>query len=350
VINAFCFYFGNDSWSRHARQFFGAWRRQEPVIVSSWNAPCEGEALPDNLGEPSSAVPGIGLGPIERMLDVVGSRRIAYVVWETTIMPADKVRVLQSMDEVWTPSTWGRQLLVDNGIAPAKAKVVPEGVDADRFAPNRSSRGDDAPFRFLFVGKWEARKGVELLLRAYRREFRPDEPVELVLHAWNPYIRGFDLEASIRRAIGWRASAPVLASSPVTQEGLVRLYNSSDAFVLPTRAEGWGLPITEAMACGLPVIVTGYSAPLDFVDDQVGYLISVARHAQVRDRHFFPSGKALGTWAEPEEGSLRQLMRHVFENRNEAREKGRRGRARVCSQLTWDHAASAARRLLREPA
>lgn len=344
MINAFCLYFGDDGWSRHARLFFGAWRRLEPVNVVSWNEPARSEGF--KRSEPAPDVPGVGLGPIELMTRVVGSRRIAYVVWETTVMPSDKVAILRTMDEVWTPSSWGRGLLIDNGLDADKVGVVPGGVDVETFKSDGEVREEGRPFRFLFVGKWEKRKGVELLIEAFCEEFGADEPVELVLHGWNPYLSHFDLDEHVRRAVGGRRAAPVTASHPLTEGALVRLYNSCDAFVLPTRAEGWGLPVTEAMACGLPVIVTDYSAPAEYLSDDCAYLIPVERLVPVSDPYFFPSGHALGVWAQPDAGRLRELMRHAFENPEEAREKGRRARAKVCAQLTWGHVAATARRLL----
>jgi len=344
VINAFCFYFGGDSWSRHARYLFGAWRRLEPVNIISWNEPARGERLEQS--EPVPDVPGVGLGPIEFMTRVVGSRRVAYIVWETTVMSSDKVAILRTMDEVWTPTNWGRGLLVNNGLDADKVNIVPEGVDVEMFRPGGGEHEEERPFRFLFVGKWEARKGVELLIDAFCEEFGREEPVELVLHGWNPYLPHFNLDERVRRAVGGRRAAPVTASHPLTENALVRLYNSCDAFVLPTRAEGWGLPITEAMACGLPVIVTNYSAPAEYLSDDCAYLIPVESFVPVSDPYFFPSGGALGVWAQPDVCALRELMRRAFENPEEAREKGRRAREKVCARLTWEHAAETARRLL----
>jgi glycosyltransferase involved in cell wall biosynthesis len=344
VINAFCLYFGDDSWSRHARHLFGAWQRLEPVNIVSWNEPACGEEF--ERSESAHGVPGVGLGPVEFMTRIVGSRRVAYVVWETTVMPRDKVAILRTMDEVWTPTNWGRGLLVENGLDADRVGVVPEGVDVETFKPVGVERQEGRPFRFLFVGKWEARKGVELLIKAFCEEFSADEPVELVLHGWNPYVPYFDLDEHIRRAVGDRRVAPIVASTPLTEDALVRLYNSCDAFVLPTRAEGWGLPVTEAMACGLPVIVTDYSAPAEYLCDDYAYLIPVEKLVPVRDPFFFREGSALGVWAQPDMGALRGLMRRVYENPEEAKKKGRRARAKVCARLTWEHAAKTARRLL----
>ena len=344
MINAFCLYFGDDGWARHARPFFGAWRRLETVNVVPLDEPARGGTF--ERPEFAPDVPGVGLGPVEFMTRVAGSRRVAYVVWETTVMPSDKVAILRTLDEVWTPSSWGRELLIDNGLDADRVGVVPEGVDVETFRPDGEVREEGRPFRFLFVGKWEARKGVELLVDAFCEEFRADEPVELVLHASNPYVPRFDLDGHVRRAVGGRHAARVTASHPLNEDALVRLYNSCDAFVLPTRAEGWGLPVTEAMACGLPVIVTDYSAPAEYLSEDCAYLIPVERLVPVRDPYFFAAGDALGVWAQPDAWALRALMRRAFENPEEAREKGRRAREKVCAQLTWEQAAATAHHLL----
>jgi hypothetical protein len=100
------------------------------------------------------------------------------------------------MDEVWVPTEFNRLAFTTSGVHPAKLFKVPEPVDVDLFdpatttplplhdpanpigklifgkAPSKSSSSDDNnAFRFLSVFKWEARKGWEILVRAYLREF-----------------------------------------------------------------------------------------------------------------------------------------------------------------------------------
>ena len=114
------------------------------------------------------------------------------------------------MDQVWTPSRWGREQLIANGLPAERIRVVPEGVDADRFAPQPAARPeDDHTFRMLCVGKWEKRKGVDDLVSAFCRAFSSGEDVELVLACHNPYLKDFDARQALDRLCGRirRASA-----------------------------------------------------------------------------------------------------------------------------------------------
>jgi len=114
-----------------------------------------------------------------------------------------------------------------------------------------------------------------------------------------------------------------------------RLYRAADAFVLPTRGEGWGLPIMEAMASGLPAIVTNWGAHLDFAHENTAYLIDSPGTVPVDDeqRRRSPFYGADHRWANPSVHHLALLMRHVFEHRAEARARGMRARDSI--RTTW---------------
>src|SRR5271165_2649011 len=272
MIKAYCFYSGNGGWSSHARSFLGALARLESIALIPWDGPLN----PDSLTYVSKQMlmnakgaetngPSLGIGPIELMQRMTGSLRVGFVVWETSIIPADKIKILRGLDEIWTPSEWGRRLLVRNGFPDSKVFVVPEGVDTNLFEPHpRDGSSVQRPFRFLCVGKWEARKGIDDLVRAYSAEFGAAEPVELVLHCFNRYLPHLDPENRVQQLVSG-SHAAIRISQPCGLTELTGLYAKADAFVLPARAEGWGLPIMEAMACGLPVIVTDYSAPVDYI-------------------------------------------------------------------------------------
>lgn len=349
MINAWCFCVGYTSWAVHARGFLTALDRLHDVAVFAGDSG-NGGGIPESMRHMTARAavrdprrPGLGVGPFEMARRVEGAFRVGHVVWETTRVPASKVELARGLDEVWTPSSWGRQLLIDNGVDEARVQVVPEGVDTEVFHPAAESPRER--FRFLSVGRWTVRKGTDDLVRAYCEEFGPDEPVELVLHGWCPHQRLFDLRSRIAR-VARPPHAPILPSTPLPAAELASLYRSADAFVLPTRGEGWGLPIVEAMACGLPVIVTDYSAPADFLDESIAYPLRVEKLVDVDEPAFYPP--ACGQWAQPDLAHLRALMRHVFENRDEARAKGLRAADAVQRRWTWAHAAEKAHALLKE--
>ena len=114
-----------------------------------------------------------------------------------------------------------------------------------------------------------------------------------------------------------------LTARELPQDELIELYRASDAFVLPTRGEGWGLPIVEAIALGLPTIATNFSGPAAYLTAQGSFPLQVDG---VDDEGF----------AIPSLAHLKQLLRFVFEGeaprdggRGEAAATARAGRAEI---------------------
>ena len=134
--------------------------------------------------------------------------------------------------------------------------------------------------------------------------------------------------ASCRGASGqWRQLPPVvLLDRAVPQAELPSLYRAVDAFVLPTRGEGWGRPVVEAMAMGLPAIATNWSGITAFLSPQTGYPLPYKLvKAPTAASHF---------WAEPDVLALRAVLRHVATHREEAAAVGAAARAHVLAHYS----------------
>jgi GT2 family glycosyltransferase len=265
-----------------------------------------------------------------------GSYRIGFTMLETDRIPEEWVRQANQMDEVWAPSQFNASTFSASGVT-RPIHVVPLGVDPDYFNPKiRSSRLSEY-YTFLSVFEWGERKAPEILLRGFNQEFRASEPVILVCKILN-VDPGVDVEAEIRKLgldpAGGRIYISLNQVTPTYQLGM--LYRSADCFVLSTRGEGWGMPIIEAMACGVPVIATNWSAPCDFMKPHNSYPLAVERLIPAVAKCPYYKGFR---WAEPSRVELRRLMRRVYSSPGEARARGERAAVDIHAGWTWDHAA-----------
>jgi glycosyltransferase involved in cell wall biosynthesis len=261
--------------------------------------------------------------------------------WEFGTLPRRWIpRIARDVDEVWVPSRWVRGVYARSGVDARKVVVVPQGVDPDVFHPGAPPlRLPTArTFRFLFVGGSLERKGFDLLLAAYSEEFTRDDDVCLVIKDFFYGGYGRADVAAVRR----KPRAPEIRYSYGNRPAheIAGLYTACDCYVHPFRGEGFGLPIVEAMACGLPVIVTGRGPALDYCTHDHAYLLDAEEQLVPGDWDpRFPTVRP-PTWFEPDRQQLRRAMRAVFERRDEARRKGRRASAHIRARFTWQRAAA----------
>ena len=121
-------------------------------------------------------------------------------------------------------------------------QVIYNGIDTDKFKPDPNVKKPHKPFRLLYVGSWITRKGVDLLA-PIMRELGDD----FVLH----YTGGEAAEKD-------KPAMPpnMVDIGRLTSDEVVIAMQNADAFLFPTRSEGFGLVVVEAMACGLPIIAS----------------------------------------------------------------------------------------------
>ena len=145
------------------------------------------------------------------------------------------------------------------------ARVVPNGVDLEEFA---GPRARDGPFRFLFAGRHERQKGLDVLLAAVvdlRRGGRP-----FLVDIVGDGVLTDDLR---RRATASGLDRVVRFPGRLPRDALVRAFLAADAFVLPSRYEGFPLAILEAWAARLPVIATSVGGIPDVCTSETARLV-----------------------------------------------------------------------------
>jgi len=126
----------------------------------------------------------------------------------------------------------------------------------------------------------------------------------------------------------------------IPTQSLPRLYKSVDAFVLPSRGEGWGRPHVEAMSMGLPIIVTNWSGPTAFITPDNSYPISI-----LGLQHVITGPFTSHKWANPSLDHLRQIMRDVVQNKDVAKQKGKKAREDIVAKF---HPVRVARLVVKE--
>ena len=281
------------------------------------------------------------------------ARYVLIQPWEYGYLPVDWVRgIEQTVDEVWTPSSFVRQTYIDSGVPPSKVFVVPNGVNTNRFHPKATPRDlpTDRGFRFLFVGGTIQRKGIDRLLDAYTRAFTRTDDVALVIKDFgtNTFYRGQDASALIAAARALPGGPEIVyMTQDLDEADMPGLYAACDCLVHPYRGEGYGLPIAEAMACGKPTVVTAFGAALDFANEGNCYLVPATRTALPERRIGDMETVDQPYWAEPDVDALAAALRRVYEDRAAARAVGARAAADIAERHTWAHAAEIAEGRLR---
>jgi glycosyltransferase involved in cell wall biosynthesis len=271
--------------------------------------------------------------------------QIGRTMFETDSLPPQWVESCNKMDEIWVPSKFNFDTFNKAGVNKNKLFVIPEAIDTQVFDPSKVEKldlGNDDDFKFLSIFEWTERKGAETLLRSYFEEFTNSDKVCLYLRTYLLSNYDTDTGETINSKINSiieenkydKEKLPrfVILSEQLPFNKMLSLYKSVDAFVLPSKGEGWGRPYMEAMAMELPVIATNWSGNTEFMNYENSYLLDYEGLEIIENMEIpFYRGQK---WAKPSSKHLKKLMRKVFENPNEAKSVGKIARKNIVEDFS----------------
>ncbi|MHB8276366.1 MAG: glycosyltransferase family 4 protein [Candidatus Humimicrobiaceae bacterium] len=271
--------------------------------------------------------------------------RIGYVMFETQETPKVFIDSLMiNTDELWVPSTFNLNNFTKAGYT-HPIFAMPLGVDIDRFNPDTVKPlniGTDNKFTFLSIMGWSARKGVDILMEAYLREFSSADNTVLYLKGgWYTHEKAQNEVAQIVSKIG-KVDPPEIKIdfNLYNDSQLPGLYKSANCFVLASLGEGWGLDYSEAMAMALPTIGTRCTSQLDFMNDKNSFLIDVAEYRPEQRCDWICPQYRGQNFAIPSMTHLQQLMRQIYSDKELADKKGKQARKDMIKKFQWKHAAN----------
>ena len=262
--------------------------------------------------------------------------------WEESALPWPFVQSFNHQLQFATSmSRYVSRTLLDNGV---NVPIYTTGIGADHIlkAPvdNRSLPEFKAGFKLLHISSCFARKGVDCLLSAYASAFNGSDDVSLIIKTFpNPH---HNIEQQLEQ---WREKLTnpphVCLINQDLSDGAIRaLYQSADLLVAPSRGEGYGLPMAEAMLHDLPVITTGFGGQTDFCTEHTSWPIDY-RFERARSH----MGQMASVWAEPDQAHLTQLLKEHYSAYQQqsysqfTQARTEAARELIQSQHSWDTVA-----------
>jgi len=285
---------------------------------------------------------------------------IAYNVWESTRQLDEFFKRCLDYDQFWCPTEWQRQCTIDQGYPEDRVKVVPEAVNGNIFKPYNSEdeRNNellslykkynipDNAFCFMIFGRWDYRKSTGEMIEAFLHEFKEDN-IYLVVSLDNPFSTD-DLQTTEDRLkhFGLENERIKVLHFPEREE-YVKWIRSGHVLLSCSRAEGWNLPLIEAIASGTPSVYSDWGAHKEFADG-IGYPVQIADYKPPSNIYNLEGDYDLGVWSEPNYDHLKSVMRRLYKNYVYERPQAEKLSRFVRQTYTWDNAAQIAESHIKE--
>jgi glycosyltransferase involved in cell wall biosynthesis len=304
------------------------------------------------------AITGSALTPLQPELR--GSRTVGYTFFEDSrLTPAAIESARTRFDLVATGSTWCTQILQDHGV-PNTATII-QGIDPNFFFPHpRTERLFPDRFVVFSGGKFELRKGQDLVIRAFKVLHDRHKDVMLVTAWYNqwpfswqtmnasPYIqfapRSDQYFEALNQIYADNGVDPqrTLNLAPRSNQLFPHIYRNTDCGLFPNRCEGGtNLVLMEYMACARAVIATHSTGHADVITRDNALVIDSPTTKTIQQA----DGTTVADWPEPNLEQTIELLEHAYQNREQLNRLAARA-ADDMKQLTWRKTAEGFLKLL----
>lgn len=259
--------------------------------------------------------------------------RIGFPFFELDEFSSQEKHSLNSLDKIFVTSEWAKEIVAKE-TSISDISVVPLGVDRSIFKD--AKKNDSEKTIFFNCGKWEIRKGHDILVDIFNKAFEKNDNVELWLMSHNPFIS----EEEAKEWEGLYKNSKLgekirILPRVQTHEEVYNIMCQTDCGVFPSRAEGWNLELLELMSCGKQVIATNFSAHTEFCDEKNTHLVEIEEKELAYDGKWFHG--SCGSWAKistKEQEAFIEHMRNIHANKK-VNEDG----IKTSKVFTWENTA-----------
>lgn len=214
------------------------------------------------------------------------------------------VQEYEEADHIIVCSDYVKRTMVEQGVPENKLTVIHLGVDLETFRP-QPDKNEDGVFRVMFAGAISLQKGIPYLLEAFKGLDVSNSELVLVGAPFPEMARILPRYDGLFRFV-----------RGVPQHELVALYNSASVFVLPSIQDGFGMAAAEAMACGVPVIVSE-NVGLPIEDGQQGFVVPIRDPDAIREKllYLYENETTRQAMGERAQAHARQFSWHNYQKR-----------------------------------
>jgi glycosyltransferase involved in cell wall biosynthesis len=227
-------------------------------------------------------------------LNVGRGKKYGLTFFEMDNLKPNEKHSLDFLDKIFVCSDWAKEVVVKSGINESKVKVIRLGVDQSIF--KECEIDNVKTTRLLSIGKWEIRKGHDLILDILENTFTPEDDFKLIMCCSNPFLSQEEQDQwiSYYEKSKFFDKIVVLKNRLKTQNDVYDLMKKSDIGIFPYRAEAWNLELAEMLSIGKNCIATNYSGPTEYAIESGCYLINPQGTESANDLKWF-DGSA--SWA-----------------------------------------------------
>lgn len=270
-------------------------------------------------------------------------KSFCFSLFETNKCPAPWVNKLNMLSGTFVFSEHNYRAFLSSGVR--NITKIPFGIDTKLFNPNITpinigQQKDE--YIFITNGDFTERKNFEGLIEAYVKEFTNKDKVCLIIKAHFGGFTKIHKDQCVRKIkeIVYRFNSInppkiLFLGDKIPSNEMPRFYTTGNCFILTSRGEGIGLPYAEALACGVPVIASGFGGQTEFLNEfnsiLVKYDLKIIDDMEYIKKCLYALNHS---WAYPSVGETRNSMRFAYEFRDIMKEKGLRGRSDM-EKMTW---------------